>query len=241
MITDNQILKLTKQLLPTGRAWRLPENGVFKKLLFALGKSEQRAINFALAVLYRILPDNENFTTDDASEWERRLAINAGTGYIPLETRKSTILRKYQFPGGFLNRANYRYLEAQLQLAGYNVTVTENYADFAATSPVVHSLTTLHSLATVHGNAILIPDLIANSINKGELFFVNTYKRTFFIDGSIPANAIKAFRLLVLTLKPVDTVAILQLTYTNERTLIYMSGGTIGTMDGRQLRLASEN
>lgn len=221
MITFNDILKLTKQLLPTGRAWRLPDNGIFQKLIYALGKSEQRAYEFALSTLYRILPDNDNFTEDDATEWERRLNISAGSGYVPLETRKATILRKYQFPGGFLNRQNYRYIEAQLQLAGYAVTVTENYTPFATASTTVHALTTLHDLNTVHGKEDLIDDLIANSIEKGEIFNIDTYKGVFYIDGSIPANSINTFRQLVLTLKPVNTVAILRLTYTNEIELIY--------------------
>lgn len=240
MITNNDILKLTKQLLPTGRAWRLPDSGVFKKMMYALGISEQRAYNFALGVLNRILPDNDSFTADDATQWERRLAINAGTGYIPLSTRKSSILRKMQFPGGFLNRQNYRYIEAQLQLAGYNVTITENYSDLPTSLPTVHASDTLHSSSTKHGGTVIINDIIANSINKGEVFYINTYKRCFYLDGSIPFNAIKAFRLLVLTLKPVDTVAILRLEYTNEKEFVFMSGDLISTVDGKQLKLVVE-
>lgn len=239
MIGFDDILKLTKQLLPTGRAWRLPDAGYFHKLMYALGKSEQRAYEFALSTQDRILADNDNFTTDDATEWERRLNISSGYGYIPLETRKATILRKYQFPGGFLNRQNYRYIEAQLQLAGYAVTVTENYTPFATASTTMHALTTLHSLNTVHGKADLIDDLIANSITKGEVFNVDTYKGCFYIDGSIPANSIPSFRQLVLTLKPVNTVAILRLTYTNEVELIYegtpYDGYNIYTEDLKQL------
>lgn len=238
MIGFSDILKLTKQMLPTGRAWRLRDGGVFYKLIYALGKSEQRAFEFAISTLDRILPDNDRFTTDDATEWERRLNISGGTGYVPLETRKATILRKMQFPGGFLNRQNYRYLEAQLQLAGYDVTVTENYSPIGTTSSVVHSLVTVHSLNTKHGKAILFGDIIANSVDTGELINIDTYQGIFFIDGEIPVNSIRAFRQLVLTLKPVNTVAILRLTYTNERELIYMSGENIYTVDGRQLVLA---
>lgn len=235
MITFSDILKLTKQLLPSGRAWRLPESGYFKKLIYALGKSEQRAYEFALSTLYRVLPDNENFTVDDATEWERRLNISGGTGYVPLEIRKATILRKYQFPGSFLNRQNYLYVEAQLQLAGYDVTVTENYDDFTTPTAILHSLTTLHSLNTLHGGAILFDDIIANSADKGEVFLIDTYKGVFYIDGEIPANSIKAFRILVLSLKPANTVAILRLTYTNVVELIYTTGDPIYTTDDRQL------
>lgn len=239
IITYQNIIKLTKQLFPTGRAWKLPVNGVFYKLMYALGKSEQRALQFSVDTLNSILPDNENFTADDATEWERRLAISGGTGYVSLEIRKSTILRKYQFPGGFLNRQNYRYLESQLQLAGYDVTVSENFTAIGATAPVVHSLGTVHGLTTKHGKAIH-GDVIANSIKIGEVFNIDTYLGVFYIDGNVPQNAIEAFRLLVLTLKPVNTVAILRLTYTNAKELIYMNGDNIGTMDGRQLILVNQ-
>jgi uncharacterized protein YmfQ (DUF2313 family) len=235
-VTFADILKLTKQLLPTGRAWKVPFESQFHKLLYALGMSEQRALQFALSTLDRLLPDNDNFTTDDATEWERRLNISGGTGYVPLETRKATILRKMQFPGNFLNRQNYRYLEAQLQLAGYNVTVTENFTEIGATTSVVHSLTTIHGLNTKHGKAIA-GDLIANSSTIGEVFAIDTYLGVFYIDGEIPQNSITAFRQLVLMLKPVNTVAILRVTYTKASEFIYMDGDTIGLMSGDQLIL----
>lgn len=233
------IFKLTKQLLPTGRAWRLPENSNIKKLFYALGKSEQRAFSFAVGTLNRILPDNDDFTAADATEWERRLNIVAGTGYVPLESRKANILRKYQFPGGFLNRQNYRYIEAQLQLAGYNVTITENYVDFVTVAATVHSLTTPHGLNTKHGNTAVNTDIVANSINKGELFDIDTYKGTFYVDGEVPVNAIKTFRQLILTLKPVNTVAILRVSYTNVQDLVYVGGGGIGLVEGGRLALVN--
>ena len=235
MIGYDDILKLTKQLLPTGRAWKLPYSGTFYKFMYALGKSEQRAYVFALSTLSRILPDNENFTEDDATEWERRLAISPGSGYVPLETRKSTIERKYQFPGSYLNRQNYLYIEAQLQLAGFNVTVTENDTALATGTDILHKSTTLHGTSTVHGRSNLYDNVIANSINHGELFNISTYKGVFYIDGSIPANSIRTFRQLVLTLKPANTVAILRLTYTNEIELVFMTGENIYTVDGKQL------
>ncbi len=236
MIIDfDHIIKLTKQLLPTGRAWRLPDNGVFRKLMYALGKSEQRAIQFAYDTLNRILADNENFTADDATEWERRLSIIAGVGYVPLETRKANIIRKYQFPGGFLNRQNYRYIEAQLQLAGYSVTLTENYVDFGSVSATRHDTATKHGTSTKHGNVVANDDIIANSVYRGEVFNIDTFKGCFYIDGSIPVNAVNSFRQLVLTLKPANTVAILRLTYTDVVELIDNLGNTIGTNTGDQI------
>lgn len=236
MATFSDILKLTKQLFPTGRAWRLSDNSKIRKLFYALGKSESRAINAALSSLNRILPDNTNFTAQDCTEWERRLNIIV-SGYLPLETRKATILRKYQFPGGFLNRQNYRYIQAQLQLAGYAVTVTENSSPIGAgVSATVHKLTTKHG-TSVHGGTISTYETLANSIDNGEVFNIDTYLGVFYIDGQIPANAIRAFRLLVLSLKPVNTVALLRLTYTNKRELVYMSGNGIYFINGMRLAL----
>lgn len=241
MTTASDILKLTKQLLPTGRAWKLPENSVFRKLFYALGKSEMRAFNFAKNILNRVLPDNDNFTSDDATEWERRLSINAGSGYVPLTMRKNNIARKMAFPGGFLNRQNYLYIESQLQLAGFDVTVSENDSELESTTATVHDDTdTIHGV-DVHGSSVLVNDLVANSIDKGELFYVDTYKRCFYIDGNVPINAIKSFRLLVLTLKPADTVALLRLNYTNEKVLSFMGGELFGTIEGGQLGLVNAN
>ena len=235
-ISFNDILKLTKQLFPTGRAWKLPENSTFRKMMYALGKSEQRAVQAAVDTLNRILPDNSGFTEDDATEWERRLNIISGTGFVPFETRKATILRKYQFPGGFLNRQNYRYIEAQLQLAGYDVTITENFAEITPLTATVHASTTLHGVA-VHGGAIRDTDIVANSINMGEVFTIDTYFGAFIVEGTIPISAIRTFRQLILTLKPANTVAILRLTYTNERILTFMDGNYIEMLDDKQLEL----
>lgn len=57
---------LTKSLYPTGRAFKMPYNGFFEKLNNGLIASEERAYNDFVSVLYSVLPDNANFTTDDA-------------------------------------------------------------------------------------------------------------------------------------------------------------------------------
>lgn len=120
-----KILKLTKQLYPTGRAFKLPEGGWYYRLHKGLAQSEARAYAAVTGVLDGILPDNPNFTADDASAWERRLGLIDGTG-VPLEDRKAAIRRKMNHPGPIAARGNWRYVEAQLQLAGFNVWVHEN-------------------------------------------------------------------------------------------------------------------
>ncbi len=247
MIILNDIVKLTKQLYPTGRAWRIPYASIFYKFVEGLAESELRAINFALSILDRILADNDNFTADDATEWERRLNLTVLPFYISLETRKDIILRKYNFPGGFLNRQNWRYLEYQLQLAGYDVYVYENLTgatDILDTFKVQHATDTEHGYDTEMGGTYI--DLIANSYQYGEAFDLPDAKGVFYIAGatiSTPAvispNLLESFRKLVLTLKPVNTVAVLNVIYANVDNLVFVNGDGIETMSGDKLQLMS--
>ena len=120
-----KIVTLTKQLYPTGRAFKLNEGGWYYRLHEGLAASEARAFNAAIGVLDGILPDNPNFTTSDASAWERRLGMINGTG-VDLEDRKLAIKRKMNHPGTMKPRENWMNLEHQLQAAGFDVWVHEN-------------------------------------------------------------------------------------------------------------------
>jgi hypothetical protein len=120
-----KIIKLTKQLYPTGRAFKIPEGGWYYRLHVGLAQSEARAYAAVTGVLDGILPDNPRFTADDASAWERRLGLIDGTG-VSLEDRKAAIRRKMNHPGPIAARGNWMYVEAQLQLAGFQVWVHEN-------------------------------------------------------------------------------------------------------------------
>jgi len=120
-----KLIKLTKQLYPTGRAFKIPEGGWYYRLHAGLAQSEARAYAAVTGVLDGILPDNPRFTADDASAWERRLGLIDGTG-VSLEDRKAAIRRKMNHPGPIAARGNWMYVEAQLQLAGFQVWVHEN-------------------------------------------------------------------------------------------------------------------
>lgn len=234
MIVVNDILKLTKKLLPTGRAWKVPEGSVFEKLLKGLAASEVRAYNFAMGTLDRILPDNANFTADDATEWERRLGLPVQSGYLNLATRMAIILRKYQYPGRFLNRQNYRYIEAQLQLAGFDVTVTENTdPSLVIGTYFSHGLDTEHGLQTEMGG--ISQDIIANSPFAGELFDVGTPLDVFIISGTVSPSLVTTFRKLVLALKPVNTIALLNITYTTSGDMAMVSGPNAFLVNGSNL------
>lgn len=123
MTTEEKIEKLSSQLYPSGRAMRTI--GWKEKLHTALALSEARAWDDNASTLLSILPDNDSFTAQDCTDWERRLGMvtNLSTS---LEDRKAAILLKMNYPGTLRARQNYRYVEAQLQAAGFPVYVHEN-------------------------------------------------------------------------------------------------------------------
>lgn len=130
---ENVILNLTKRLYPKGRAFRMSVGSIMEKIHKALATSESAAYEDGLSVLDSILPDNDNFTLEDANTWERRLGLidNPNTS---LADKKLAIARKYRHPGTIKSRGHYLNLERELRAAGFNVRVFENR--FAA-SPII--------------------------------------------------------------------------------------------------------
>lgn len=128
-----RILNLTKRLYPKGRAFRVPFGGMLEKVHKGLAISENDAYADAVSVLDSILPDNDNFTAEDATNWERRLGLITVVG-ITLDERKLAISRKMQHPGTIKARQHYLFLERELQAAGFNVFVHENRIANPATS-----------------------------------------------------------------------------------------------------------
>jgi uncharacterized protein YmfQ (DUF2313 family) len=249
MIGINDILKLTKQLLPTGRAWKVPKGGYLEKLLSGLAESEARVDNFALSTLQRILPDNADFTADDAAEWERRLGLPVLPSYTNLAARKAIILRKYQFPAGKICRQNWRYIQDQLRLCGFDVYVHENLngaLSVTYTNDFQHGFDTEHGVDTEMGSSSI--DLIANQIKKGETFDLDNSRGVFFIcgetypnPGQVSPDLVETFRQLVLMMKPANSVAVLIINYVHSGSLMFVNGDKIITVDNRDLQLMSFN
>lgn len=127
MIFD-KIIALTKQLYPTGRAFKTFAGSVKEGLYRGLALSEDRAYQDALSILDKILPDNDNFTAEDAADWERRLGLITNEN-LDLQVRKDALLRKINHPGTIRARQHYLYLERQLRLADFDVYVFENRFD----------------------------------------------------------------------------------------------------------------
>jgi len=103
----------------------MPTDGTFDKLHSAMAESESDAYSAAESILDSILPDNDNFTVDDAEDWERRLGMITNP-LVSLDDRKAAIIRKMNHPGDIPARQSWDFLEQSLQLAGFDVYVHEN-------------------------------------------------------------------------------------------------------------------
>jgi len=129
MSVFSDIMKLTRQLYPKGRAFNLLPNSLREKLHKGLATVEASSYEDALSVINQsLLPDNDDFDLDDAQIWEERLAIPVSTG-ASLADRKAAILRKWRYPGTAKARAHRLFLQGQLQEAGFDVYVYENRID----------------------------------------------------------------------------------------------------------------
>jgi uncharacterized protein YmfQ (DUF2313 family) len=122
---NNVILKLTKRLYPKGRAFRIVKDGALEKQNKGLIISENRAYESTISILDSILPDNDNFTAEDAVDWNRRLGL-IDNAYTSLANKKKAIINKMNHPGTIKARQHYLYLEQQLRNSGFDVRVYEN-------------------------------------------------------------------------------------------------------------------
>lgn len=224
---SNILINLIKQLLPTGRAFRMPDNGTWRKINEALVEKQEELQTDISGVYDSIFPDNDNFTSDDATSWERSLGLIINSG-ATLSDRKLAIIRKMNHPGTVKPRENYRFIQKQLRDAGFDVYVYENRFDDGAggwetktvqevaLSPIGQKLQhgNVSHGGSQHGETLIYK--IANSIDpRIDLVFDtgDNLRHTFFISSStlglnavIPEEREVEFRKLVLTLKPVQTV-----------------------------------
>jgi len=231
--TLQHIRALTTQLFPTGRAFKQPVNGWMSGLVSALSLSENRAYTDALSILYAILPDNNNFTAEDATDWERRLGLITNEA-VPLADRKQAIQRKMNHPGDIRARQHFLYVEGQLQAAGFDVYVYENrFSDgmggYYTQSPfdiIGGGTLELQHGDAQHGDAQhggSFSNIVANYIDEDldSAFYISPDLRSTFFIGGTPlgtyANVSAArkdeFRQLILKLKPAQTVAYLFINY----------------------------
>lgn len=232
-----KILSATKQLYPTGRAWKMPFAGELESLHKALAISEDMAFIDGVSVLYSILPDNINFTVDDARDWERRLGLISNE-LTPLADRMLAIKRKLNQPGAAPAKGNWRYLQEQLQAAGFDVYVYENifpyyYPDgnFTLTPYQFTGGNTSYFLSNQYGEYEYgdiqyggrFTNFCANHIDEvrdWQFIIAPNLRCTFYIGGptagsfaDVDVNRKDEFRQLILTIKQTQTVAFLLINY----------------------------
>lgn len=235
MAVFDKIITLTKQLYPTGRAFRVSVDSFKLRLHNALGISEAQAYNDAISTLDSALPDNDDFSVEDATAWEHRLGLITNQA-VSLEDRKLAIIRKMNHPGTIPTRQHYLYLESQLQAAGFDVYVHENRFPLGSgayetqtpeevtggTAPLVmqHGNPPQHGDGQ-HGTGVW--NIVVNNLDEDldSSFNIGTnLKSTFFIGGpyvgdyaNVDANRKLEFRQLILRIKPVQTIAYLFINY----------------------------
>lgn len=233
---STKLLNLARQLYPTGRAWKMPVSGTLEQLHIALGVSENKAYEDATSILNSILPDNDGFTADDATDWERRLGMISNP-LVPLATRKLAILRKLNQPGAAPAKSNWRYLQEQLQAAGFDVYVYENifpyYYPEGNVTKTPYELTGDPSFYTPNNYGMYrygqvnyggsYKRFVANHIDEARDWQFNigsNLRSTFFIGGptigsfaNVDALRKDEFRQLILIIKPVQTVGFLLINY----------------------------
>jgi len=234
MSTLDRIIKLADQLYPKGRAFKFFTGSEFTLLNTALGLSEGRAYDDALAILDAIIPDNDNFTVDDADDWERRLGMITNPS-VSLDDRKTAILRKMNHPGTIPARQHFLYLEGQLQAAGFNVFVFENkFPDGSGGIETRDPITVSGGVGADQnqlgeaqlGDAQLgggFGNIIVNYIDETQdlLFNVGDNLRSTFFIGADPVGDFAdvdldrkdEFRKLILTIKPAQSVGYLFINY----------------------------
>ena len=218
------VINLTKSLYPTGRAWQMSQLSTFERFHIAINRSYLRLINDANALINSTIPDNEDFSKEDAELWEYRLGLITNP-LVDLEKRKLSILRKLAFPSNIKSRQHPLYIQKQLRDAGFDVYIHENTVPYTRPEDIVaiplsnlqHGGGTQHGPSTQHGTANF--QVIANSIRPNEIYSIggdeNLYS-TFYISGEnigdqavVPQQREREFRELVLKIKPAQTVAFL--------------------------------
>lgn len=228
MSTEATILQLAKMLYPKGRAFWMPEGGNFESFNIALAKSEARFFEDTKSTIDSIIPDNSNFTAEDATDWEERLGIPS-LETLALADRKAAITRKMNHPGSTKGRLSLVFIESQLQAAGFNVYLHENIFPGGPKSP--------DEIAA----GDFVSDLNHGQFNHGEInhgegfnnlcvnyieeekdfgFVVADLRCTFFIGGEylgsfadVDATRKDEFRQLILKLKPANLAAFLFINY----------------------------
>ena len=132
MAFKDTLLYLSKILYPNGRAFKVLNGGEIESLHKAIIGDAGTPATMAQAkldadnILDVMIPDNDNFTLDDARFWYHELGI-FDSGSIPLSDMKLAILQRMSYPLVPINVQTAGYIQAQLHAAGFtNCNVYRN-------------------------------------------------------------------------------------------------------------------
>jgi len=222
----DKITELGKGLYPKGRAFKLFDGSVLADFNIAISEREAIAYQDGKSILDSILPDNDNFTIDDAADWERRLGL-ISNDLISLEDRKLAIARKMNFPGNVNARQSATWIQYQLRLAGFDVYVHENFT--GANPEDLYPGDFFEDLEHgefEHGefeHGGLSTAICVNSIYAENDYFFDwgsNLKCSFFVSGlnigdiaNVDANRELEFRQIILKTKPTQMFAFLMVNY----------------------------
>lgn len=231
--TPVDFFKMVALLYPTGRAWNLPENGMFAALHASINLSLVQSALDAYATLDATFPDNVNFDVGDATLWEYRYGIEYNAS-LTLQQRMANIYQAMAFSQGISGQESPKYIEYMLQQAGFDVHIYQNIffdggGNLYQKTPQEILGTTVDTTQfgdpTEFGSGTEFGGInfavIANEEGPEDYAPGGNLWATFFISGdtiSTQANVSrfrqKEFRRLVLKLKPAHTVAFLLVNFT---------------------------
>ncbi len=176
MSTLDKFKALTRQLYPTGRAFKMPFQSFFEKLNNGLSTSEVRAFDDCRSILDSALPDNDNFTADDATAWERRLGLIVDPP-IPLSDRMLAIRRKMGYTD-VVGRQSLEFIQKELRSAGFDVHLRERLFNRAYVTDTTNLRANSFRLTTA-GSHQAVEDMGAAVLTDPRGIFV--YKRKAYV------------------------------------------------------------
>lgn len=239
MAFQEQLLKVAKLLQPNGWAFTIPGSGEMHKLYRALMSDNiggfGRLYSDIVGLQDALLPDNPNFTIEDARAMYRRWGLY-DSGSVSLANMKLAIAQKMSWPVTPFNGQTPEYIQEQLRAAGFDVYVYRNYF---LPGPVTKTPSEILGIPVGtagygmfgYGEAgygsTLADDgvtLVVNYLEEGkDAAFIITpegYRSTFYIAGAtidsfadVPESRKIEFRQLILKLKAAQMCAILFINY----------------------------
>lgn len=197
-----------------------------KQLQYAYERAFVRTNEKLARVLDQLLPDNEGFNYDDVVNWERNLGIDNSD--LLLDERKEVIYARLGYTNNNPYRQTGEYLQEQLQANGFDLYVHENRFWNGTTHEAINPFASLYGKIK-YGQALygtqgvtynqVVRNYVDKTIDGANVNFNNDrLAYIFFVGGptfgdiaTVNNTREDELRDLILTLKPLHSVAVLQI------------------------------